>query len=224
MKSFSHPSRITILHILSSFIPALLLAAAVVCLAVGVYLFALCPSTLWSIWLGLAVLLAALAVRRRELLLALIPVLFLALSLSGRAAATECWERWDCADNECCHGGVCLPKSDPRCGVDDTPTPAPPTISGTLACSQWGTGGWCVGSETLDLTASDPQGQDLMISGDVDGAPFACPPGAGSVSCSRCPCRKAAVRPVTPSLPRPDPIRVRPIGCATAPRRRSTGR
>jgi hypothetical protein len=103
--------------------------------------------------------------------------------MSQRAAAVECTRRWDCADNECCHGGQCLSKSDPRCGPPPPPPDQPPVISGALACEAWGAGGWCIGNETLELSATEPQGQQLLISGEVGGTPFACPPADGAASC-----------------------------------------
>ena len=64
------------------------------------------------------------------------------------------------------------------CQVVCPPPPdEPPTITGTLNCSAWGSNGWCIGSETLDLSASDPQGATLLISGDLNGTPFSCPQG-----------------------------------------------
>ncbi len=60
--------------------------------------------------------------------------------------------------------------------------PWPPTISGILNCSAWGSNGWCVGAETLALTASEPQGESVLISGDLNGTPFACQ--QGETSCS----------------------------------------
>ncbi|HEY2981129.1 MAG TPA: Ig-like domain repeat protein, partial [Anaerolineales bacterium] len=56
----------------------------------------------------------------------------------------------------------------------------PPSISGSQSCSQTGSGGWCVGTLTLNLSASDPQGQTVLISGDVNGTQFACANGATS--------------------------------------------
>jgi hypothetical protein len=55
-----------------------------------------------------------------------------------------------------------------------TPTPLPPQIIGMVVCDQWGDAGWCRGDETLELAASDPQGFDVMISGDLNGVPFTC--------------------------------------------------
>lgn len=53
--------------------------------------------------------------------------------------------------------------------------PSPPTISGTFSCAQPGSDGWCVGNATLTLTASDPQGYPLTISGSLgNGTPISC--------------------------------------------------
>ena len=43
-----------------------------------------------------------------------------------------------------------------------------------MVCDLWGDAGWCRGNETLELTASDPQGFDVTISGDLNGNPFTC--------------------------------------------------
>lgn len=53
-----------------------------------------------------------------------------------------------------------------------TPTPLPPQITGVIVCNLWGDAGWCRGDETLELTASDPQGFDVTITGDLNGEPF----------------------------------------------------
>ena len=55
-----------------------------------------------------------------------------------------------------------------------TPTPLPPVIVGQVVCDLWGDAGWCRGNESLELTASDPQGFDVTISGDLNGIPFTC--------------------------------------------------
>jgi hypothetical protein len=43
-----------------------------------------------------------------------------------------------------------------------------------VVCDRWGDAGWCRGNETLELIASDPQGFDVTINGDLDGDPFTC--------------------------------------------------
>jgi hypothetical protein len=53
----------------------------------------------------------------------------------------------------------------------------PPSITGNVSCSQVGDNGWCKGTGILTLTASDPQGHTLTISGDIAGTPFTCAPG-----------------------------------------------
>jgi hypothetical protein len=94
---------------------------------------------------------------------------------------SSCWDK----DISCSASGI---DQDGRpcngccfsCDVVCTPDPAsdnPPTISANITCSQLGSGGWCVGTESLDLTASDPQGYTLTIAGDIGGAPFTCPTG-----------------------------------------------
>ncbi len=71
----------------------------------------------------------------------------------------------------------------------DGGTNQPPTISHVLTCTQNGSNGWCMGNLSLDLTASDPQGSQVVISGDVNPSTgsgqvvaFACP--AGNTTCS----------------------------------------
>jgi len=68
---------------------------------------------------------------------------------------------------------VCEPGPDPD---------QPPTISSTIICPMWGSNGWCVGNESLDLTASDPQGYTLTITGSIGGTPFTC---ASGKTCSK---------------------------------------
>jgi hypothetical protein len=64
-------------------------------------------------------------------------------------------------------------------------TPAdPPSIDAELTCDLWGNGSWCAGSLILDLTAVEPQGQDVMISGVVDGIAFACLASPATSTCS----------------------------------------
>ena len=74
----------------------------------------------------------------------------------------------------CCISGACskCPEGDPD---------VPPTISGLVSCSQPGSNDWCIGSLTLNLAAADPQGQAVIISGDVNGLAFACP--YGNIAC-----------------------------------------
>jgi len=55
-----------------------------------------------------------------------------------------------------------------------TPTPLPPQITGLVVCDLWGDAGWCRGEETLELNASDLQGFDVTITGDLNGEMFNC--------------------------------------------------
>jgi hypothetical protein len=65
---------------------------------------------------------------------------------------------------------------------DPTPTYSPPTIAASLNCGLPGNNGWCKANETITLTASDPQGFALTISGDIAGTSFTC---AVGTSCTR---------------------------------------
>jgi hypothetical protein len=51
---------------------------------------------------------------------------------------------------------------------------SPPTISGTVTCGQTGQNGWCVNDDQLVLSASDPQGYALTITGNAGSAPISC--------------------------------------------------
>ncbi|MCL4271592.1 MAG: Ig-like domain repeat protein, partial [Anaerolineales bacterium] len=89
------------------------------------------------------------------------------------------WPR-TCLTYECMDAsGNC---GDPGDGGGGGPVYQPPTISHVLTCSNPGTNGWCIGTLSLDLTASDPQGQSIVISGTVNGVAFACP--SGQTTCS----------------------------------------
>ena len=78
-------------------------------------------------------------------------------------------------------GGCCIAyetECKPNCGPP--PPPPPPTVSGTLNCSVWGANSWCIGSESLDLNALDSRGAAVLISGSLNGNPFACQNGITS--------------------------------------------
>jgi hypothetical protein len=66
------------------------------------------------------------------------------------------------------------PTSTPTNTPSPTPTPLPPVITGQVVCDLWGDALWCRGNESLELIASDPQGFDVTISGDLNGNPFTC--------------------------------------------------
>ena len=56
-----------------------------------------------------------------------------------------------------------------------TPTPLPPAInSAAVLCDRWGENGWCVENARLHITASDPAGGTLAISGSAGGTAFTC--------------------------------------------------
>jgi hypothetical protein len=98
---------------------------------------------------------------------------------------SDCWGGKDIScssagkdqDGRNCNG--CCFSCDVECEDDDPPPPSynPPTISASVSCAQPGSNGWCVGGNTLNLTASDPQGLSLTISGTIAGVPFTCPAG-----------------------------------------------
>ncbi|MFN8434331.1 MAG: hypothetical protein U0V18_09930 [Anaerolineales bacterium] len=89
------------------------------------------------------------------------------------------WPR-TCLTYECTDAsGNC---GDPGDGGGGGPVYQPPTISHVLNCSNSGSNGWCIGALSLDLTASDPQGQAIVISGTVNDVAFACP--SGQTTCS----------------------------------------
>lgn len=99
---------------------------------------------------------------------------------------SSCWDK----DISCSASGIdqdgrpcqgCCFSCDVVCDPEPDPD-QPPTITGSVSCSQNGNNGWCVGTSTLNLTASDPQGNTLTISGSIGGSPFTCPQGN---TCSR---------------------------------------
>jgi Big-like domain-containing protein len=101
---------------------------------------------------------------------------------------SSCWDKYvSCSsagrdqDGRGCQG--CCFSCDVVCEPEDPPPPSynPPTISASVSCAQPGTNGWCIGAATLNMTASDPQGFVVTISGTIAGAPFTC---AAGNSCS----------------------------------------
>ncbi|HCR71376.1 MAG TPA: hypothetical protein DIW23_08040 [Anaerolineae bacterium] len=68
------------------------------------------------------------------------------------------------------------------CEEELPPPTQPPVISHTLNCSSTGNNDWCKGNLSLDLTASDPQNAQVIISGTINGIAFACP--TGNKTCS----------------------------------------
>jgi hypothetical protein len=99
---------------------------------------------------------------------------------------SSCWDKnISCSasgidqDGRSCRG--CCFSCDVVCEPEPDPD-QPPTITSNISCLQWGSNGWCVGSESLNLTASDPQGYTLTITGSIGGTPFTCAAGG---TCSK---------------------------------------
>lgn len=101
---------------------------------------------------------------------------------------SSCWDKFvSCSaagkdqDGRGCNG--CCFSCVVECEEEEPPPPSyqPPTVSGTVVCSQAGSNGWCIGASTLNLSASDPQGFALTISGTINGSGFTC---AAGNSCS----------------------------------------
>ena len=93
---------------------------------------------------------------------------------------SSCWDKFvSCSsagkdqDGRSCNG--CCFSCDVVC-EEEPPPPSyqPPAVSGSVACSLAGSNGWCIGSATLNLSASDPQGFALTISGTINGSAFTC--------------------------------------------------
>lgn len=146
----------------------------------------------WIGWAGVTILGGRLVLRasrhRAVALLAVaaaVSVIYLFPQVLGpgcgglpRAFALDEDCRFKCTKWSPCPSGHCCDDGKIVCTVEDEPPPlVPPSISASLNCTQWGGNGWCVGDETLELSASDPQGQSVLISGDVAGNTFACPSG-----------------------------------------------
>lgn len=75
----------------------------------------------------------------------------------------------------CCSAGACV-----VCPPE--PDDQPPSIFANLNCSNPGNDNWCIGTLSIDLSASDPQGASMLITGSINGNNFACPVGATSCS------------------------------------------
>jgi hypothetical protein len=83
-----------------------------------------------------------------------------------------------CDNNGCRSQGCAAWVLEP---CDDGSDPLPLTISGAISCTS-GNNSWCVGNTQLNISATNPQGDAVIISGDVNGVAFACP--SGNTSCS----------------------------------------
>lgn len=86
-------------------------------------------------------------------------------------------------------GGCCVREEivcDPNCEEPPPPDSAP-TLNSSLGCSIWGSNDWCIGTQTLDITATESKGRTMLLSGNVLGTPFLCNDGnpiASPASCS----------------------------------------
>ncbi|MFN8411511.1 MAG: Ig-like domain-containing protein [Anaerolineales bacterium] len=83
-----------------------------------------------------------------------------------------------CGPGFCCVQGACVPNNANNC--NNGGSDQPPSITSDWNCSIWGLDNWCIGSLSLHLSASDPQGAAVIISGTLNGVAFACPNGAKS--------------------------------------------
>lgn len=77
-----------------------------------------------------------------------------------------------CTAHDECHSRCVAWALEPCGGGGPTP-PSPPTVSSTVSCTL-GSNGWCVGNAQLIVSASDPQGYALTISGNMGGTPIYC--------------------------------------------------
>jgi hypothetical protein len=84
----------------------------------------------------------------------------------------DSWPR-GCLTYECTDASGDCGEPDPG-GGGGGPSYSPPTVTASIACSISGGSGWCVSGAKAVITASDPQGFSLTISGSVDSTPFTC--------------------------------------------------
>lgn len=108
----------------------------------------------------------------------LVPLLFrsepqpaLASPMSADCRVCADWNE-TCNNNGCKKQGCAVWVWEP-CEGGDPPPPSPPTVSSTVSCTL-GSNGWCVGNAQLIVSASDPQGYALNISGNMGGTPIYC--------------------------------------------------
>lgn len=78
-----------------------------------------------------------------------------------------------CLEYECTDASGDCGEPDPG-GGGGGPSYSPPTATASIACGVSGGSGWCVSGAKAVITASDPQGFSLTISGSVDSTPFTC--------------------------------------------------
>jgi len=87
----------------------------------------------------------------------LVPVCKKWVPIGGSCQPTNPWDIGCCVS----YGVEC----DPECQQNDPPAYSPPTASASLQCGSAGTSGWCVDNGKVRITASDPAGGTLTISG-----------------------------------------------------------
>jgi len=104
---------------------------------------------------------------------------------------------WDIG---CCtrYGSQCNEEL-PGCGPEEPPPPppptySPPTVSAALTCTTWGNSSWCINNGKVVISASDPQGFAVTLSGNItvngSNTPYSCanpcsltmPSGSGTVT------------------------------------------
>jgi hypothetical protein len=112
--------------------------------------------------------------------------------IGGSCQPTNPW------DIGCCtrYGTVCNEEL-PGCGPEEPPPPpsySPPTVSAALTCTTWGNAGWCINNGAIAISAVDPQGFAMTISGSItvngSSTPYSCanpcslsmPSGSGTVT------------------------------------------
>jgi len=77
----------------------------------------------------------------------------------------------------------CIPPHSGNC-LGHPGTDVVPYVFFTTPCSAAEVNGWCPGTQSLHLTATDPQGYAVQINGSLQGNAFVCPWATGTVSCS----------------------------------------
>jgi|GEM_PF-1026055 hypothetical protein len=111
---------------------------------------------------------------------------------SNKCKIKVCTKWIPASDDKCTNpgsgGGCCVREEivcDPNC---EEPVPdSPPTLSSDVTCSAWGANGWCIGSATLDFTATESKGRTLLLYGNILGSDFSCNNGSpipNPASCS----------------------------------------
>lgn len=108
-----------------------------------------------------------------------LPKVFASPNLICETVCDEVCTRWVPGPSAACPfpgpGGGCCLSYETKCKQQCTGGGnLPPTISASLTCAQWGSNGWCRSTAQLVLTASDPQGYALTITGNAGSVPISC--------------------------------------------------